>query len=149
MRRSSGNLSGVGVLMALVLSACVGTGPAQSAEMEPQAKVAPVSVNEGYDPRLYTREPWQLGYCVSAENDAAEAHEGEGEYGTGSYAELLADRPCTMDLAFGYGKLLKKHRLIGETDTEKVWKTLSDKEPDFRDNVTQFSDGYAENFVNR
>jgi hypothetical protein len=132
--------------MAFIISSCA--GPAQSAEMGPPP-VQAASVADGYDPRIYTREPWQLGYCISAENDAAEAHEGDGGHGTGSYVELLADRPCTLDLAFGYGKLLKKHRLIVETNYAKVWKTLSDKEPKFRDNVMRFSDGYGENFTNR
>jgi len=145
MRRSSGNLGGVGVLLAILLSMCAGR--AQSAE--PPGEEAVESVNAGYDPDIYTRDPWQLGYCVSRENDAAEMYEGEGGYGTGSYAELLAARPCTLDLAFKYGKLLKKHRLVGEEDTGKVWKILADTEPEFRDNVMKFSDGYAENFVNR
>lgn len=146
MARRGGAGAGIGMAMAFIISSCA--GPAQSAEMDAQPK-AVMSVAAGYDPRIYTGDPWQLGYCVSAENDAAEAHENEGGYGTGSYGELLADRPCTLDLAFGYGKLLKRYRLVGETDYGKVWKTLSDKEPKFRDNVMKFSDGYGENFINR
>lgn len=146
MGRSRGGVGVVGLIIAMAISTCAGP-PAQSAE-GPE-KVQHQSVGGGYDPRIYTRDPWQLGYCVSAENDAAELHEGDGGYGTGSYGDLLADRPCTLDLAFGYGKLLKKHRLIGEENHDKVWKILADKEPKFRDNVISFSDGYAENFVNR
>lgn len=148
MARRGGAGAGIGMALAFIISSCA--GPAESAEQFPQGpEVQAVSVADGYDPRIYTGDPWQLGYCVSAENDAAEAHETEDGYGTGAYADLLADRPCTLDLAFGYGKLLKKHGLTGETDYGKVWKTLSDKEPKFRDNVMQFSDGYAENFINR
>jgi len=146
MRRSTGGMGAIAILIAMAINTCSG-GTAQSAQVPETAKRQ--AVDGGYDPRTYTRDPWQLGYCVSAENDAAEMHEGDGGYGTGSYADLLADRPCTLDLAFGYGKLLKKHRLTGESDHDKVWMILADREPKFRDNVMDFSDGYAENFINR
>jgi hypothetical protein len=138
-------MGGVGLMLAMLITSC-GGGTAQSAE--PQ-KPDTVSVNAGYDPRIYTEDPWQLGYCVSVENDAAEEHEDGGEYGTGSYADLLSDRPCTLDMAFGYGKILKKHHLVGEHDAGRVWSVLADTEPKFVENVVQFSDGYAENFINR
>lgn len=143
MGRGKAGMGGIGVVMAVIITACA--GPAQSAEMAEQASVD----GGGYDPRIYTRDPWQLGYCVSVENDAAETHEDEGGHGTGAYSDLLADRPCTLDLAFGYGKLLKKHHLTREENHARVWKILADTEPKFRDNVMNFKDGYAENFINR
>lgn len=139
-------LGGIAAALALILGACGGSASAD--DRAPEA-VPVTSTGGGYDPEIYTEDPWQLGYCISVENDSAEVHEVEGGYGTGSYEDLLADRPCTLDLAFGYGKLLKKHNLVGNENYIKIWKVLSDKEPGFRDKVVQFSDGYAENFVNR
>lgn len=138
-------LGGIAAAMTLLLGACAGSAQATETQQDTQV----TSVRGGYNPEIYTSDPWQLGYCISAENDEAEKHEGEDGYGTGSYGDLLADRPCTLDLAFGYGDLLKTHRLVSEEDHDKIWRILSSKEPKFRDNVIQFSDGYAENFVNR
>lgn len=139
-------LGGIAAALALILGACGGSA---SADDRAPGAASAASTGGGYDPEIYTGDAWQLGYCISVENDAAEVHEVEGGYGTGSYGDLLADRPCTLDLAFGYGKLLKKYNLVGSEDYIKIWKVLSDKEPVFRDKVVQFSDGYAENFVNR
>lgn len=140
-RREAG-LGGVGMALALIISACAGP----SANGAPQ--VRPSAVVDG-DPRKVTGDSWQIGYCISQENEAAQKHEQDGEYGTESYAELLSDRPCTLDLAFGYGDLLAKHHLTGEKDFVKVWRILSKKETKFRDRVIRFADGYAEHFINQ
>lgn len=137
-------LGGVAAVLALLVGSCGG-----SASASPHEQVDVFSVGGGYDPRIYTGDAWQIGYCISEENDEAENREGDDSYGTGSYGDLLADRPCTLDLAFGYGKLLKKHGLVGEEDHDEVWLILSSKDSEFRDNVIRFADGYAENFINR
>lgn len=141
-------LGGIGAALALIIGACAGSSQAAQ-QPNDQQEVQRVSVDGGYDPRIYTKDAWQLGYCISAENDEAEKHEGDGDYGTGSYADLLATRPCTLTLAFDYGRLLEKYGLVGEKDHDVVWSVLSSKDSKFRDNVIRFSDGYAENFVNR
>lgn len=144
----SKTLGGISAVLVLIIASCSGAASASDRTPE-QTKVQASSVDDGYNPRIYVEDPWQLGYCLSAENDAAEAREGEGEYGTGSYGDLLSNRPCTLDLAFNYGELLEKYRLVGEKNHDKIWGILSSKDSKFRDNVIQFSDGYAENFVNR
>jgi hypothetical protein len=145
--RMSKALGGIATLLALAMGAC--SSSAQATEGTSAAVRPVVEVAEGYGPQIPDGDAWQLGYCISVENDMAEAHEVDGGYGTGSYADLLRDRPCTLDLAFGYGKILRKYHLENSSDYERIWKVLSSKDKKFRDNVMEFSDGYAENFVNR
>lgn len=145
MSRSS--MGGIGLLLALVLGACSGSAQAKGDLVDTEH---PRGTSEDRGAAFASvDDPWEMGYCISEENDVVREHESDGEYGTGSYVDMLASRPCTLDLAFGYGKLLAKHNLSGDQDYAKIWKTLSDREPEFRDNVMRFADGYAENFVNR